>query len=110
MDIKELKNNDLRGKFLDNRDPDQGWYLWVNQPEVDRKFYRSDIEDTAFICEVEKCEFQYPKRHTKWYTKRYFIVPTCELEKGIERAKPFSAYESNKTGCIERLKYLGRRK
>ena len=110
MDIKELRNNALRQQFLEERKPEQGWYLWLDQPDVDRKFERVDIQGTAFICEILKIEVFYPKTHNKWVGEKYYIIPIEELEKGPERKRPFSAYISSKTMCIETLKNMGRRK
>ncbi len=109
MDIKELRNNQLRQQFLEERKPEQGWYLWLDQPEVERKFERVDIQDTAFICEILKIEVFYPKTHNKWAGEKYYIIPVEELDKGPERKKPFSAYISSKTMCIEELKNMSRR-
>ena len=110
MDIKKLSNNALRQQYLEERKPEQGWYLWLDQPEIDRKFERVDIQGTAFICEILKIELTYPKKHNKWVGEKYYIIPVEELEKGPERKRPFSAYISSKTMCIEALKNMGRRK
>lgn len=60
MDIKALKNNELREKFLEDRNPDEGWYVWLDQPEVGRIFYRNDINGTAFIIELMEILTTYP--------------------------------------------------
>ena len=110
MNIKELKNNAIREKFLEERKPEQGWYLWLDQPEVERRFERVDIQGKAIICEVKKIELTYPKLHNQWEGRIFYIIPIEELEKGPERKRPFSAYISSKTMCIEELKNMGRRK
>ncbi len=110
MDIKELRNNDLRAKFFEERKPEQGWYLWLDQPEVEIRYERVDIQGKAFICEVMNVEHTWPKVYSEWVGEKFYIIPVDELEKeGPERKRPFSAYISSKTMCIEELKKIGRR-
>ena len=109
MDIKELRNNQLRQQFLEERKTEQGWYLWLAQPEVERRFERVDIQGTAFICELKKIELTYPKVHNVWRGDIFYIIPIDVLEEGTGRKRPFSAYIASKTMCIEELKKLGRK-
>lgn len=108
MDIKKLRNNELRKQFLVDRNPEDGWYLWINQPEVDREFWRVDIEGYAFVVEMELHERIYPKRDIVWYEAGIYVIPVEELEN--TRKRPFSTYATNNSQCIEKLKELGRRK
>ena len=110
MDIKELRNNQLRQRFLEERKPEQGWHLWLAQPEVEIRYERVDIQGTAFICEIQKIELTYPKVHNEWRGDKYYIIPIDVLEEGAGRKRPFSAYIASKTMCVEELKKLGRKK
>ena len=109
MDIKELKNKELRQRFLEERKPEQGWYLWLDQPDVERRFERVDIQGKAFICEVMNIEHTWPKVYNEWVGEKFYIVPIEELDKGPERKRPFSAYISSKTMCNEELMKMRRR-
>lgn len=108
MDIKALKNNELREKFLEDLNPDEGWYVWLDQKELNRKFYRNDLNGTTFVVEMMEILRTYPKKERVWHPAKYYLIQTKTLECPL-RSFPFSAYIANKTMCVDELKKLSRK-
>ena len=108
MDIKALKNNKLREKFLEDLNPDEGWYVWLDQKELNRKFYRNDLNGTTFIIEMMEILRSYPKKERIWYPAKYYFMQTETLECPL-RGVPFSVFIASKTMCVDELKKLSRR-
>ena len=110
--IERLKNNKLRQDFLEERKQEDGWFVWINQPEVERKFERVDLkdgdEDISFVCELRRTEHFYPSKYVDWFACDYFIIPTELLENVDARRNPFSSYRASKSQCIEKLKDMSK--
>lgn len=108
-DLKALKNNKLRQAFLEELKESQEWYTWFSEPRTDRKFKRVDIASAkaSIVCELRREQHFYPKDHIDWFRNSYYIIPTKELE-NRGRLKPFSAYRSSMSECIEKIKEIQR--
>ena len=108
MDIKALKNNELRKKFLEDLNPDEGWYVWLYQPGLNRKFYRNDLNGTTFVIEMMEILRTYPRKERGWYPAKYYFMQTETLE-DRSRGVPFSAFIASKTMCVDELGKLFRK-
>ena len=112
MDIKEmllkLKNNELREKFLEDLNPDEGWYVWLDQPGLNRKFYRNDLNGTTFVVEMMEILRTYPRKERVWYPAKYYFMQTKTLE-DRSRSNPFSTFVASKTMCIDELKKMAQK-
>ena len=50
-----FKNDKERIAFLeDDRNGNNGWYLWGDNQELGRRWWRYDLPDCAFVVEEEK--------------------------------------------------------
>lgn len=78
-----LKNKKQREEFLDNYSSDaQGWYLWKEDDDIDRRMYRRDIScsrdgeelQAAIIVEEEQHSLIWPKPRVVWSARRWFKI------------------------------------
>ena len=71
----KFKNDKERIAFLkDYRNGENGWYLWKNDAEIDRRWWRLDLPDCALIVEEDRQTFEWPKRRVEWRVVNWFII------------------------------------
>ena len=71
----KFKNDKERIAFLENyRNTDNGWYLWKEDAEIDRRWWRFDLPDCALIVEEDRRTLLWPKPRQKWFVVNWFII------------------------------------
>lgn len=99
-DLKKFTNNDKRRNFFENRSEEDGWYVWFEEPRLNRRYERCDVRGTSFIVEMRQQTFRFPKEHTSWRTDRWYMVTADDWE------KPFEDHAASMILAIEELKRL----
>lgn len=70
----KLKNDKERLAFLDARTKATGWYLWKEDSDLQREWWRFDLPDAAIIVEEQKITYQYPKPHVDTSILHWYII------------------------------------
>ena len=71
----KFKNDKERIAFLENyRNTDNGWYLWKEDAETDRRWWRFDLPDCALIVEEDRRTLLWPEPRQKWFVVNWFII------------------------------------
>ena len=83
-DLKKYTNNEKRKKFFEERNESEGWYLWFEEPRLNRKYMRVDINETSFIAEMKEQTFHFPKERREWRVDRWYMVTADDWEKPFE--------------------------
>lgn len=101
--MRVFKNDKERLAFLDNyRETANEWRLWNSSADLDRKWWRLDLPDGwAFVVEEEMRTITWPKVHTKWIVKHWYIVPK-------KLTAPFGDFVASRTQALDKLKQLDR--
>lgn len=95
--MRRFKNEKERKAFLDDyRNMDNGWRLWKEDEDIDRRMWRNDLLDFAFVVEEQLITRSWPEEHVNWEVIRWYVVTDHE--------KPFADYQSSKTQVLEKLK------
>ena len=100
-----LPNDEARQAFLrDYTNAENGWYLWVETPEVQRRWYRRDfdgwsivIEESDHIVKAKVAGYNYPKTRMVMHM---YMVEDFDL--------PLESNLSVKTQIMSRLRELTR--
>ena len=106
IDLKSLKNDDMRISFLeDYRNVDNGWYLWKEDTDMDRRFWRLDLEDgPALIVEEHKrtiCYYTEPKHRITWLIQQWYVVKDWN--------RPFDDNSGSRTMALKKIKEVAKR-
>ena len=92
-----LKNDKDRIAFLeDYRNTDHGWYRWKDDDDLNRKWWRFDLDDCALIVEEQLQTLQWPNEHQKWLVTHWFIITDWD--------KQFSDGAASRTQALAKLK------
>ena len=88
--MKKFKNDKERIAFLeDYRNADNGWYLWDENEDIGRKWWRYDLPDCALIVEEEEhtpCENSWWKEPSSlWIAIQWFIIKDWSMSFGDQR-------------------------
>ena len=95
--MKRFKNEKERKAFLDDyRNINNGWHLWKEDADIDRKMWRNDFLDFALVAEEQLITRTWPEQKEVWEVWHWYIVETEE--------KPFADYRASKTQALNRLK------
>ena len=71
----KLKNEKERNEFLtDYRNEKNGWYLWKQDEELQRRWWRRDFDDCFFVAEENLRTTTWPKRAETWWIVSWFII------------------------------------
>lgn len=102
--MRKFKNDIERKQFLDDyRNEQNGWFLWKNDDDLERRWWRYDLPDgTSLIVEEEKETFHWPNKHIKWEARCWYVA----LWKNV----PFSDYRASKTQALAKIKEIGKRR
>ena len=96
MDLKKLKNDKERIAFLeDYRNTEIGWYEWKHDSDLDRSWWRYDLEDCALIVEEQLHTFQWPNEH---------VAPVIHWYIVKDWHKPFGDSGASRTMALKELK------
>ena len=76
---RNLKNDKERIAFLETRSSAQGWYLWKEDPEIQREWWRYDLPDCALIVEEQLRTSMYPKKHLSQDVMHWYIIKDWDL-------------------------------
>ncbi len=98
-DLSKFTNNEKRRAFFDDRLEKDGWFLWLEEPRLNRKYMRCDVDGVTFICELREYESPYPKPHRAWRESWYMV-------KSNDWEMPFENHSTSLSLCIEELKNL----
>ena len=102
-DLSKYTNNDKRRQFFEDRSEEEGWELWFEEPRLNRKYMRCDVDGVTFICELRELESQWPKPHRVWRDNWYMV-------KSNDWEMPFENHGTSMSLCIEELKKLQKAK
>lgn len=95
MQQLSFKNDDDRRRFLNERNESEGWYIWKQDHDLNRRWVRVDLEGFSII--VEEREFinlsGEERTSTFWY-----------LHNGVWGDYPFENYNSNFSEILTRLR------
>lgn len=96
-----LRNDKERMAFLDDyaNDVNAYWYLAKMLTGYDRRFFAYRGTDYTVYVEDELQTMTWPKRHEKWISRSFYLVPD---EPGTR--KPFADYRMSKTMIINWIK------
>ena len=97
MDLKKLKNDKERTAFLeDYRNTENGWYMWKDDYDLGRSWWRYDLDDCALIVEEQLRTFQWPNEHVTQSVMHWYIVEDWN--------KPFGDSVASRTLALKKLK------
>lgn len=101
--MQKFKNDIERKQFLDDyRNEQSGWFLWKNDDDLERRWWRYDLPDgTSLIVEEEKETFHWPNKHIKWEARCWYVAEWKNV--------PFSDYRASKTQALAKIKEIGKR-
>ena len=100
MDISKYTNNEKRRAFFDERNEDEGWYLWFEEQRLNRKYMRCDIDGISFIAELREQTLKYPRLRVELLLDSFYMVNADEWE------KPFEDHRTTVSAMIDELKRL----
>ncbi len=73
--MKKFKNDKERIAFLeDYTNEENGWYLWKEDNDLERKWWRYDLDDCALIVEEKLQTLHCPTNHQKWIVTHWYII------------------------------------
>lgn len=102
MQIQNLKNDKERIAFLeDYRNESHGWYLWKDDGDLNRKWWRFDLDDCALIVEEQIQTIPWPNVHLRWTVVHWYIITDWH--------KPFADGVASRTQALALLKEVRRR-
>ena len=71
----KFKNDRERIAFLeDYRNTDNGWSLWKEDPDLQRRWWRFDLPDCSLIVEEDQKTFTWPSPRVEWSIVHWFII------------------------------------
>ena len=95
----KFKNDKERTEFLvDYRNTDNGWYLWKEDKDLQRRWWRHDFEGCCMVVEEQLRTHTWPKLMTEWDVVHWFIIE----DTGI----PFADGTGSRSLALTKLKEL----
>lgn len=95
----QLRNETERNVFLKDYSLGQnGWYLWKEDKDLQRRWWRRDFDDCAIIAEENLKTHTWPTIKQAWEVLRWYIIEDWE--------KPFSDGTASLTQIRDKLKEL----
>ena len=92
----KVKNDKERIEFLEERREQDGWYLWKEDDDLNRKWWRFDLPDCALVVEERLQTIHWPDDHQKWIESRWYIIKDWHL--------PFEDGAGSRTMALAELK------
>lgn len=97
----KLKNDRERNEFLtDHRNEKNGWYLWKQDKDLQRRWWRREFEGCAFVAEENLRTFTWPENAVRWLVLQWFIIDD------LSGGKPFADGSASITEVRDKLKEL----
>ena len=97
MDLKNLKNDKERIAFLDDyRNTENGWYEWKHDSDLERSWWRYDLDNCALIVEDQVRTFHWPNEHVALTIMHWYIVEDWHI--------PFGDSVASRTLALKKLK------
>ena len=94
-----LKNEKERNEFLkDYRNEKNGWYLWKQDEDLQRRWWRRDFNTCFIVVEENLRTSTWPKIADTWWIVNWFIIE--------DPTKPFANGSSSITTVRNKLKEL----
>lgn len=100
MQQLNFKNDDDRRRFLNERNESEGWYIWKQDHDLNRRWVRVDLE--AFSIIVEEREF------INWSGEERTSI-FWYLHNGVWGDYPFENYSSNFSAILTELRAMKQR-
>ena len=73
--MEKFKNDRERIAFLeDYRNTEREWYLWKEDDDLDRRWWRYDLPESALIVEEQKRIHTWPDKHIAWDVIHWYII------------------------------------
>lgn len=70
-----MKNDRERIAFLeDYTNTENGWYLWKEDEDLQRRWWRYDFPQCALIVEEEKTTYHWPDDHISYAVRQWYII------------------------------------
>lgn len=91
-----FKNDKERIAFLEARSRANGWYLWKEDDELQREWWRYDLPDCALIVETQLRTSLWPHAHQVWDVVHWYIVRDWHA--------PFADSVASRTQALAELK------
>lgn len=106
--MKTFRNDKERIAFLeDYRNTENGWILWKQDEDLERRMWRYNLPDgAALIVEEQELTCNYLTVHSRWFVIHWYIVESGE----DYYSKHFGDWVASKTLALNKLKELGRKK
>ena len=96
-----FRNDKERGAFLeDYRNEKNGWYLWKEDDEINRKMWRRDLPDCALIVEEQQVTYRWPDKHVAWAAAHWYLISDWHI--------PFADGQVSRSQALEKIKTYGR--
>ena len=96
-----LKNEKERNEFLkDYRNGQNGWYLWKEDDDINRKMRCRELPDCALIVEEQQITYRWPHEHIDWSVMHWYIIE--------DWSQPFADGQASRTQAFAKLKEYGR--
>lgn len=99
--MKKFKNDKERIAFLDDyRNLDNGWQLWKDDRELDRRWWRLSLGINIFVVEEQRITYHYPETHVTWDVMHWYVIDDIRV------SQPFSDFRTSKSIALKVLKQI----
>ena len=93
----KFKNDKERIAFLeDHRNMVHGWYMWKDDIDLRREWWRLDLDTCSLIVEEREQTIMWPERKLKWLVSSWYIIRDWNI--------PFEDGKASRTLALEALK------
>lgn len=98
----KLKNDKERIAFLEERRKEDGWFLWIRDSVIGRRFRRYDTEEGGSIIVEERYQtITWPKPEAKWIERNWYLFTDAESYN-----QPFEDRKASRTLALAYIKTL----
>lgn len=99
----KFKNDKERLAFLDDyRNEQNGWYLWKEDYDLERQWWRFDLPDCALIVEEQLITYHYPNTHVAHSIIHWYIIKDWK--------RLFADQVASRTLALQEVKRCGKSK
>lgn len=98
----KFKNDKQRIAFLDDYwNKENGWYIWKEDSEIQRRWWRYDLPDCALIVEEDRQTFMWPDKRVEWRIVHWFIIKDWSFKE-----KTFRDQVASRSMALKELKRI----
>ena len=91
----KFKNDKQRIAFLvDYQNKKSGWYIWKEDSELQRRWWRFDLPDCALIVEEDQRTYEWPDTRVEWAVVHWYIIKDWTFKKKTFRDQVGSRSEA----------------